>query len=187
MALNHVSKVFAVKDAKVRKILTDPAGGSTTKGTSYDVPGIKTVTISGDVNGVELRGDNQRLDYQAILTGIKVEFEYAKLSLDILGVVLGPTVTDSGTTPNQISTLALTGANSAFAYFEFEAQAVGADTIGGDASMILYKCILDSFPDGLGMAEEDYATYKMSAQAMPRLSDQKWIDVVLHETAVALA
>lgn len=187
MALSHVSKVFAVKDAKVRKILTDPAGGTTTKSTSIDVPGIKEVTISGSVEGKELRGDNTRLDYFSVLQGVSVEFAYAKLQLDILGALLGPSVVDAGTTPNQTSTVGLTSANVGFSYFEFEAQAVGADTIGGDATMILYKCILSDFPDGLGFAEEDYRTYSMKCEAMPRLSDNKWLDVVLHETAVVLA
>jgi hypothetical protein len=186
MPLSHVSKVFAVKDAKVRKMTADPSGGTTTLAASVDVPGIKTVTISGDLNTAELRGDNTRLDYQSVLAGISVEFEYAKLAVDILPVVLGGAVVDSGTTPNQLTTFGLTSLNAGFSFFEFEAQAFAADTIGGDATIKLYKCILDSFPDGLGMAEEDYMTFTMSAQALPRLSDNKWLDVVLRETAVAL-
>lgn len=186
MPLSHVSKVFAVRDAKIRKITADPSGGTTTLAASVDVPGIKTVTIGGDINTAELRGDNTRLDFQSVLGGISVEFEYAKLQLDALPVLLGGAVVDSGTTPNQLATFGLTSANAAFSYFEFEAQAISADTIGGDATMRLYKCILDSFPDGLGMAEEDYMTYTVSAQALPRLSDNKWLDVVLRETAAAL-
>lgn len=186
MPISHISKTFAVKDAKIRKVTADPAGGTTTLAASLDVPGIKSVTIDGDVTTAELRGDNTKLDQQSVLTGISVKFNYAKLQLDILGVVLGGTVADAGTTPNQVATWGLTGANATFSYFEFESQTVGADTITGDSTFKLYKCILDAFPEGLGQEEEDYRTYALSAQALPRLSDNKWIDAVLRETAVAL-
>lgn len=186
MPLSHVSKVYAVKDAKVRKITADPAGGTTTKSASIDVPGIKSVTIAGDITTAELRGDNTRLDYKASLGGVSVTFEYAKMSLDVLGVLLGGAVADAGTTPNQTATFGLTGENATFSYFEFEAQAAEGDTIGGDVTILLYKCVLSSFPEGIGMAEEDYVTFSMEAQALPRLSDGKWLDVVLRETAAAL-
>lgn len=184
MALSHVSKVFAVKDAKIAKITADPSGGTTTLSTSVDVPGIKTVTIGGDITTSELRGDNTRLDYSAVLSGVSVDFEYAKLSLDALAVLLGPTVADSGTTPNQISTLSVTN-SSTLNYFQFQALAAGADTVGGDVMITIYKAILSDFPE-MGFEEEDYKTFKTAAQALPRLSDGKWFDVSLRETTAAL-
>jgi hypothetical protein len=186
MPLSHVTKVFAVTDAKIAKVTADPAGGATVVAASVDVPGIKTVSIGGDVKTAELRGDNTRLDFGAVLSGVTIEFEYAKLSLDALAVLLGPTVVDSGTTPNQTALLGLTSANASLNYFQFTAQSKGTDTIGGDAVMTLYKCVLTGFPEGLGMAEEDYRTFKVSAAALPRLSDNKWLDVNLRETTAAL-
>jgi hypothetical protein len=184
MALSHVSKVFAVKDAKIAKVTADPSGGTTTLGASVDVPGIKTVTIGGDITTAELRGDNTRLDYSATLSGVSIDFEYAKLSLDALAVLIGPTVTDSGTTPNQVSTLAVSSSNT-LNYFQFQAIAAGADTVGGDVMITVYKAILSDFPE-LGFEEEDYKTFKVAAQALPRLSDGKWFDVALRETTAAL-
>lgn len=184
MTLSHVSKVFAVKDAKIAKITADPSGGTTTLATSIDVPGIKTVTIGGDVNTAELRGDNTRLDYSATLAGVSLEFEYAKLSLDALAAMMGSTVADTGTTPNQIATMSVTN-TTLFNYFQFQAVAVGADTIGGDVLITIYKAVLSDFPE-LGFEEEDYKTFKVAAQAMCRLSDGKWFDVALRETTTAL-
>ena len=185
MAVTHVSKVFAVKDAKIAKITADASGAATTYATSVDVPGIKSVTIGGDITSAELRGDNTRLDYSAVLSGVSVEFEYAKLSLDALAVLLGSTVTDSGTTPNQIAKLTV-DSDDTLNYFRFEAVAAGADPIGGDVLISLGKVILTEFPE-LGMAEEDYQTFSVSGQAMSPLgTGSKWLDISIRETTAAL-
>lgn len=184
MALSHVSKVFAVKDAKIAKVTADPSGGSTTLATSIDVPGIKSVTIGGTVDRKSLRGDNTLLDTSAVLTDVSLSFEYAKLSLDALAVMFGGTVADSGTTPNQTALLAINNTHS-LNYFQFQAVAPGADTIGGDVLITIYKAIITGFPT-LGFAEEDYETFSVEAGASPRLSDGKWFDVSLRETTAAL-
>lgn len=186
MPISHVSKVFAVKDAKVEKLLTDPAGGTPTYAAAVDVPGIKAVTISGDVSSVELRGDNTKLDGDSTLAGVTVEFEYAKLSLDALNVFLGSTITDAGVAPNQTAMLGLRPTDQ-LNYFRFRAVSAAADTIGGDVLFTLHKVKLDSFPD-LGLAEEDYQTFSVSGFAVPILgTGQAWLDVTLRETTAALA
>lgn len=186
MPLSHVTKVFGVNDAKIAKLTADPAGGTATYGSSVDVPGIKSVTISGEINTVDLRGDHSLLDSDSTLQNITLTFEYAKLSLDALVVWLGGTVTDSGTTPDQIAKLALLGTDTLLANnWKFEAKTVSADTVGGDVHLVLYKCKLTSFPE-LGTAEEDYLTFTVEARAVPRLADAKWIDVEARETIAAL-
>lgn len=185
MPLSHVSKVFAVRDAGVRKLTADPAGGTPTYGDLVDVPGIKSVTISGDVEVKELRGDNMLLDSDSTLTNVQVEFEYAKLSLDALAVFFSTTVTDSGATPNQIAAWELTN-TTGLAPFKFEAISASADTIGGDVLIELHKVVLASFPE-LGMAEEDYKTQPLSGSASPLISNGKWVRVALRETGALLA
>ena len=185
MPLSHVSKVFGVKDAKIAKLTADPAGGTPTYASSVDVPGMKTVTIGGEISTAELRGDHSRLDFQSTLSGIEVEFEYAKLSLDALAVMLGGSVVDAGTTPNQTATFGITSA-SALNYFRFQAVAVGADSVGGDVLFTIHKAILTEFPE-MGSEEEDYKTFSTTAAAVPILgTGGAWMDVVLRETAVAL-
>jgi hypothetical protein len=184
MPLSHQTKWYAVDDAAIYKLTADPAGGSPTYSTKIDIPGIKSVGISGDVNSVELRGDGQRIDQASKLSGLSLTFEGAKLALDLLAATVGGIVTDSGTTPNQKSEWALLGSD-AMNYFKFEAQTKGVDTIGGDGHMVLHKCILTSFP-ALGYAEEDYQTFSVEAAAMPLLSNNKLINVPLNETAAAI-
>lgn len=185
MPLTHITKVFAVKDCKIRVITADPAGGTTTLGTSIDVPGIKKVKISGSVESKTLRGDNTLLDSDAVITGVEVEIEHAKLSLDVLAALTGTTVADSGTTPAQLATWGLTSAAKP-APFELEAVSASADPIGGDVQFMLHKVALASFPD-MGLEEEDYQIHSVKGAAMPRLSDGKWVSVAIRETAAAIA
>lgn len=187
MAVSHITKVYGVTDARISKLLTDPAGGSPTYGSSIDVPGIKTVQITGNIDTKELRGDNQLLDLNAVLTSVEVAVTNAKMSLDVLAAFFAAVITDSGTTPNQIASLDILG-SSLPQYFRLEAKTPtgGADVSTGDVHFTLWKCILSSFPD-LGHDEEDYRIVGFSARATPLISNNKWITPVINETAVANA
>lgn len=188
MPISHVSKAFAVSDAKIAQMTADPAGGTATYASVIDVPGIKEVTLSGTVNSKELRGDNALLDARSVLQNLSITVSHAKISLDVLAVLLGGTNADSGTTPNMLATFDLLGADTPN-YFKFEATtpADGADTIGGDVHIVLHKCVVSGLPD-LGFAEEDYRTVGFSAVCSPLLAtSNKWLSVTLNETAVAIA
>lgn len=186
MALSHITKVFATEDAKIAKLTADPTGGSATYATALDVPGIQSIAISGDIDGKELRGDNALLDKFSKLTNISVEVAYAKLSLDVLPVILGGAVTDSGTTPNQVATYELLG-SSTFNYFKLEAKtpAGGADTLTGDVHFVLPKLMLSEFPE-IGTEEEDYKTISFTADAIPLAATGRWLAIVANETAAAI-
>lgn len=186
MALSHVTKVFATKDAKVSPLTADPAGGTTTYGTAVDVPGIRSVSLGGDITTVELRGDQTLLDSDSVLNNITVSFEYAKLSLDVLDVMLGGGVADTGSGSTEVATWSVLGTDTLFPTFKFEAQVVSVDTPGGDLHIVLYKCKLSDFPE-VGTELDDYQTFTAAATASPRLSDSKWMDLVANETAVAIS
>lgn len=169
------TKVFGVKDARVRKMLTDVEGAAPTYGDWIDVPGIKTVTIGGTVSTAELRGDNKRLDFDASLGGVSLTFEYAKMDLNALSVFLGGTTTSAvGSTA-----FALEG-DDRFSYFQFEAVSVSADPIDGDVLIRLNKNILSEFPE-VGMAEEDYRTFSVSAEAMDPNGTASWLDIEVRD------
>lgn len=185
MPLSPVTKVFAAKDAKLFPLTADPAGGSPTYGTGIDVPGLKTVTISGDVNTAELRGDNTKLDSQSTLGNITVAMEFAKLSHAILSAVLNAVSVASGTAPNQTDVWTLLG-SSGFNYVGLTACSVGADSITGDVMFSAYKLMLSSFPE-LGLEEEDYKTNSIEFSAVPLLANGKWIGSAIRETTAALA
>jgi hypothetical protein len=188
MPISRVTKVYAIQDAKIAPLTADPAAGSPTYGALIDVPGIKTFEISGDVEVKTLRGDNTKLATNSTITNIQVAITHAKLSLDVLVAILGGTVTDSGTTPAQKSVWGLTGANATMPPFKLEGVTPpnGVDIVGGDMHVVMHKLSLSAFPD-LGFAEEDYRIASFTADADPLLSNNKWIDIVLNETAAAIA
>jgi hypothetical protein len=185
VAIAHFSKVFACEDAKVYPMTAD-TGGAPTYGSGIDVPGVKSLEISGSIDRKSLRGDNRLLDIFAVLTDVTGRLNHAKLSLDMLAAQLGGTVVDSGTTPNQKATWSLTS-TSAPKYWKIEAKTPtdGVDMVGGDLHVLFYKCVLSSFP-GLGLAEEDYQIPGLEFGTVAALSNGKWMDVVVNETFVAI-
>lgn len=187
MAISHDTKLYAVEDCKIAAVTADPAGGTTTYGTLKDVPGIKEVGLGGDINNVKLSGDNRPLDSNSTLKGVTLSVTHAKLSLDVLAIILGGTVADAGSGSTETATY-LRDAADTLGYFKLEAKTPtnGADTIGGDAHIVLYKCMLSSFPE-IGFAEEDYKIVSFEAEALPLLSNSDWFSVVLNETAAAIA
>lgn len=185
MPLSHVTKLFAVKDAKVYPLLTDPAGGSATYGSGLDVPGIKSLELSGDIETKDLRGDNQLLDSDSVLMNVNLKVSHAKLSLDVQAALLGGAVSDSGTTPNQKASWSLAGATK-LGVFKIEAINVSADPVLGNVRMVFHKCRLASYPGG-GFVEEDYAIPQFDVRTLPLISNDKWIDVEINETAAVLS
>jgi hypothetical protein len=190
MAIPHVTKVYAISDCRVSKLTADPAGGAAAYAASVDVVGVKKMVITGAVQSKQLRGDNTLLDADATLMGLSAVIDYAKQNTDLLNILLGGAVADSGSTPNQVSTFRLLGGAPPLApslpnFFKVEAKGVDVDYVAGDCHIVLWKCKIDSFPD-LGFNEEDYQIYKFGVQSMPRVSDGFWMDVIYDETAVAI-
>lgn len=176
MPVTHVSKVFAAKDCKLWPLTADTSPSTLTYGTGVDVPGLKTVGISGDVNSVELRGDNTKLDSASSMSNVSVSLEFAKLSLDVLSAIFAAATADTGTDPNAIATWTLLG-TTGFSYVGMTAQSIGADPVVGDVMFTVYKMIPSSFPE-MGLAEEDYQTSSVEFDAVPTISGtNKWLGV----------
>lgn len=186
MPITHETKLYAVSDAKIAKLLTDPTGGAATYGSLIDLPGIKEVGLGFVLNAKELRGDNKQLDADTTLVGVTLTFSNAKISLDALAVMLGGTVTDSGVTPNQKAQLRRLGSD-VLSYFKFEAKTPtgGIDVATGDAHLVVYKAKVQSGFD-LGFAEEDYRIFSGEARGVVRLADDFLYDLVENETAAAI-
>ncbi|WP_407553069.1 phage tail protein [Streptomyces sp. Pv4-95] len=186
MAMSRVTKLYAVEDCKIFPLLSDPAGGTAMYGEGIDVPGIKEMEISGDVEVKELRGDNGLLDSDSAISNVTVSYPHAKLSLDVLKALIVSTVTDSGTTPAQKTKWSMKQGAKPLPYkIEGKTPTGGSDAITGDVHFTLFKCVMSSFP-GLGFAEEDYRTIENEARAVPLASTGEWVDVEINETATAI-
>ena len=186
MALIHETKVFAASDCRISKLLTDPAGAPTTYAASVNVPGIKSLAVSRVYNQKELRGDNQLLDTEAILERITLKIAYAKLAFDAEAIITGATVTDSGTTPNQIAKLRVLPTDS-IPNWKLEASCVRADVPGSDVHIVAYKCRISANLD-MGLNDEDYQLFAFEATASPTIGTPlSWMDEIYNETAAVIA
>lgn len=180
--LSHKTQLYEVVACNLKKMTADPASGAATYGTVIAVPEIKTLLLQPAFSKKVLRGGGQLLSVRSKMTEINFTMTYAKLNLDAEAVIFGGAVSDTGVTPNQASSYDQLGSD-ALPYFWLEAWTDGADTIGGDAHIILYKCIADN--ESVGFADEDFHTMSVGGSAMQRISDSKWRTIKLNETLVA--
>lgn len=185
MPNSRITKIFAAKDAKTYKMLTDPAGAPTTYAGGLTVPGIKSIAITRNYAGKELRGANQLLDSDSVLERITLKILYAKFSFDQENTIFGGTIVESGVTPNMKTVIKILPTDP-INFWKIECQAVSVDPVAGDFHFIGYKVKVTGGVD-LGLTEEDYQLFSLDAQAVPTLGTPlSWIDEVLNETAVAV-
>lgn len=183
LANQGITKVYAVQHCQIASVLTDAAGAAATYGEWFDVPGIKSLGLSGDMDTKSLRGDNRLIDQQSIMTALTAAIEHAKLSLQVLSVMLGGTVgtrTVAAGVPYAGQGWSLpTGAFPQA--FGLRAVSAASDAPGGAVAFVLSKCSLSSFPE-FGAAEEDYQTVSAEMNVNPPNGTSPWIDVVVMPT-----
>ncbi len=181
MPIATSSLLLGVNDAKISKLLTDITTNPTYS-SSVDVPGISEVKVSPNFVEKELKGDEVILDYYSKLESVDWSFNNAKISLDALAILLGGTVSASGTTPNQKQTYSLLGTDKPN-YFKLEAQSTYTEI--GDAHVILYKCKASKVE--YTIKGEDFAEVSASGKAIACISNSKVKDIVFNETAAAIS
>jgi hypothetical protein len=177
-----ISKIYAVQHCQVASVITDGVGAAIEYDEWFDVPGIKSLELSGDMDTKQLRGDNRLIDQQSIITGLTAKIEHAKVSLQVLAVMLGGTVADK-TLPYAGKGWSLE--SDAFPLsFGMRCISASADSPGGAVAFVMSKCSLSGFPE-LGAAEEDYQTVSLEANVNPPTGTTPWLDVVILDTYTA--
>ncbi len=181
-----ITKVYAIQHCQIAPVLTDVVGAAATYGEWFDVPGVKSLVFSGDMDTKQLRGDNRLFDQQSMITGLTAAFENAKLSLQNLAVMLGGTV--------GVRTAGTTGAytgrgwsllSSAYPRdFGMRAISAAGDAPGGAVAFVMSKCSLSGFPE-IGAAEEDYQIVSGEVNVNPPNGTSPWLDVIIMDTYTA--
>lgn len=176
-----ITKVYAVQHAQIATLTTDAVGAACAYSEWFDVPGIKSLVLSGDMDTKSLRGDNRLIDQQSLITSLTAKFENAKLSLQNLAVMLGGTVGSrtAGTTG------AYTGANgwslttaASPKAFGLRCMAAAGDAPGSSVAFVAAKCSLSKFPE-IGTAEEDYQIVSGEININPPLGTNPWLDIII--------
>lgn len=196
MPLAHASVIFDVNDAKVYPLLTDVAGASPTYGVGVDVPGIAQVAVNPNIISAELKGDARVIAVRGRTDRLTFSATYGRLSGDVMATILGATVTDSGTTPNQLAAFRLKSP-APLPYFKIEVQIQDVEEGIGDLRVVLYKCkitggsILGTSTDNFGQPTFDADAIAING-TLTAVNGVAGPDVgvmgdwVLRETSVAL-
>ncbi len=190
MTLPHVTRNFGCNDGAVYKLNTDVSGTAPTYGTKVDVVGVKSLETTLATDTKTLRGDNTLLSADSVLKEISGKLEYAKHNFDVWTALTSALTTDSGTTPNQSSTMTITQTTLP-AFFKTEVQSKQVDYVGGDIHVVLWKCMPGNLPTGF--MEEDYRIQSTDFIAVPVIGTPAtapataWMTITANETAVAIS
>jgi hypothetical protein len=187
MALGTDVVLFGLDDAKMAPMTAD-ASTAPTYGTSLDIPGVAMLTITPIMESKELRGDGSILATSSRFVGADVEVKCAYLPLALLPTVLGGTTTAAGTTPNQTQTYSLASNSTAPAYFKVEGKWNPGETGYADAHIVAYKVKVTEPPTiAVADANGDYGDVTIKGKLVACTSTKKFFDIVMNETAAAIA
>lgn len=174
MPPSPVSKLYSTEDCKVAALLTDTPGGSFTYDTQIDVPGIRSATMTPQIESKSLRGDNRELDADSTLVAIEISAEHAQISYPALAVLLGGTWDGSNYTRKGDDPLSYFGMG-------WRTPTGGVSDPAGDVHFYAHKCKITAYT--LGTAFEDYQLLSFTARGVYRASDDELWDIAPHETA----
>lgn len=138
---------YGLRDVKITPY-TD--AGATTLGTPIDLPNSRTLSFSEAEEFTELRGDDKVVTTRGQGASVEWDLEAGGLSFDVLKVLAGGTVVESGVAPNTVRTFTKKVTDSR-PFFQIEGQVISDS--GGDVHCVLPRCrvtgnIEGEFSDG---------------------------------------
>lgn len=190
MPVAHETVVFDVHDCKVYALLTDAAGASPTYGVAVDVPGIAEVSMDPNIVTAELKGDARVIAKKGRTDRINFSGTYSKLDIDVLQIIMGGSVSDSGVTPAEIARYRLSSP-APLPYFKIVFGIEDVDEGIGDLTVIIYKAqltggtLLGSSTDSFGQPTFDAEGIALNGEL--DADDGVMVDFLLHETLTAIA
>lgn len=152
MALPKKTYVFGVDDCKLFPISADTDTTFTCED-GIDVPGIKQISITPNVELKSLTGDEMTVATKVKQPDVACTIEFAELSQDVLAAITGGTVVEG--TGN--STFRVEEGNDP-PYFQLQAKINGVD-YAGDMHIIIYKAKYSNAP--INGTESDFTTFSI--------------------------
>jgi hypothetical protein len=180
VALASNALPFGMRDIKVTPITANVAAGIT-YGTYVDLPASQTLSWNTTEDYEQVRGDDVVQGEHGNGRLIEWELEAGGVSIDAAAVIMGGTVTSSGTTPNIKKTLAWAGTTAA-PYFRIDGQAINDN--GGDTKVTIYRAKATGGMEG-EFADGSFLTSGFSGNGYPN-ADDKLFDIIHTETAASI-
>ena len=183
MTLSKQTIVLGIDDAKISELTAD-SSSALTYGTAVDAPGVQKIEIMPSVTEKGLSSDEKILDYYVKQDYFYWSFNSAQISLDVLAILEGGTVTTNGASPNQVNTYSITQ-SSMPKYFKLEGKANYSAGAVGDFHFKLYKCKANNID--VQYLASDYAIVSATGVAIATTHDGRIKDYVINETAAAIS
>lgn len=183
MTISRKTALLGINDLKIFPI-TEDNEEKFTVGDGVDVPGIRQISVTFDIDEKELTGDEKTLAVASKIKAVSFTSEYAELSLDVLSALSGGSVSTSSN--GESATFSL-GGDDKPDYFQLLAKIDGTDSIsGGDCHICIYKAKVTAMP--INGVEGDFATYTFEGKGVFTAhqfggSKAKLIDVDFHAKA----
>ncbi|MGN0014235.1 MAG: hypothetical protein ACI37T_02315 [Candidatus Gastranaerophilaceae bacterium] len=188
MTISKKTALLGVNDLKIFPVTKDDSTGFTT-GSAIDVPGIRQISVTFDIDEKELTGDEKTLAVSSKIKSVSFTSEYAELSLDVLGALSGGKVSVASGSSSETATFSFSDGDKP-SYFQLQAKIDGTDSItGGDCHICIYKAKVTAMP--INGVQSDFATYTFEGKGVYTEylfggTSSKLIDIDFNSTAKEL-
>ena len=191
MALKTVTKLFGVDDAKLFPV-TEDSEDKFTCGTGIDLPGVRQISLTYEIEEKSLTGDEKVLEVSNKIKSVTFNMEYAKLSLEVLAQLTGGTYTTTGSDDTETGKLTFGGGDLPN-YFQLKAQILDTSNDGGDVHFCIYKAKATAIP--INGVQDDFATLTFDGRGVytehefgeEGSKQTKLLDIEIHAKAQDLA
>lgn len=167
---------YGLRDVKLTPINSD---GSL--GTPVDLPVSQTLSFSEAEEYAELRGDDRLVAIHGQGPLVEFELEAGGISLEAWQVLTGGTLSEIGSTPNQVKEL-LKKTTDSRGYFRIEGQSI--NDVDGDTHVVIYKAKCNDTLEG-EFADGEFFVTSCSGQGLGDADDNLY-KITWNETATAI-
>lgn len=183
MTLPKESGLLGLDDVKIFELTADDAS-NLTYGSAVDVVSMQNIDLEPNYIQKPLIQDEEIEGIYQKLKAISWSFANAKVSLDVLNILEGGSVTTTGTTPNEKHTFTLTDSSEP-KYFKLEGKINYSTDDIGDFHLVLYKC--KALAVQVGYRAQNYAIVSASGISIPTVNNSKVRDYVFNETTAPIS
>jgi len=182
MALG-IAYPFGIRDIRITPITN---AATEALGTPLDLPAARTLSFTEAEDFEELRGDDKLLLSRGTGPRIEWELEAGGVELSVYNAMIGGTLSETGTTPNQVKKVRKL-ATQARPYFKVEGQAM-SDT-GGDVHVVIFRCRATGDVEG-EFSDGNFYLTTCSGTAFPSVAGGQTdalYDLIYNETITNIA
>lgn len=188
MTISRKTALLGINDLKIFPVTQDDSTAFTT-GSAIDVPGVRQISVTFDIDEKELTGDEKTLAVSSKIKAVSFTSEYAELSLEVLSALSGGSVSSSTSSNVETATFSF-GEGDKPDYFQLQAKIDGTENInGGDCHICIYKAKVTAMP--INGVQGDFATYTFEGKGVYTQhlfnNKAKLIDIDFNSSAKELA